>query len=119
MSNREQPAETAASASGLKQMEERRRLLEENLRLKAELAAFRRPFQQAGEASGTGPGRPVRTDFKTLVSAFERELIVDALKAGSGNVAAAARRLGLTERIIHYKIGKLGISPKCYRQKKD
>ena len=117
MSNREPPAE--AVIPSLKQMEEHRRLLEENVRLKAELAAVRRPFQQAGEASGTSPVRPVRADFKTLVSIFERELIVEALKAKSGNVAAAARQLGLSERIIHYKIGKLGISPKWYRQKKD
>ena len=116
MSNREPPAE--AVTPSLKQMEEHRRLLEENIRLKAELAAVRSPFQQAGEASGTSPVRPVRTDFKTLVNSFERELIVEALKAKSGNVAAAARQLGLSERIIHYKIGKLGISPKGYRQKK-
>ena len=117
MSNREQLAETPVS--GPEQQRDRRRLLEENTRLKAELAAFRRESRQTGEASGTAPVHPVRADFKTLVNSFERELIVEALKGESGNVAAAARKLGLSERIIHYKIEKLGITPEWYRAKKD
>ena len=117
MSTREHSADTPVS--GPEQQRDRRRLLEENTRQKAELAAFRRYYRQTGEASGTGPVQHGRADFKTLVNSYERELIVDALKAKSGNVAAAARQLGLTERIIHYKIGKLGISPRWYRQKKD
>ena len=36
-------------------------------------------------------------------------------KANRGNVAASARMLNLTIRILHYKIGKLGITPALYR----
>ncbi|MHB8953616.1 MAG: sigma-54 interaction domain-containing protein [Pirellulaceae bacterium] len=43
------------------------------------------------------------------VELFEKDLIVDALQATRGNVAAAARRLGITPRIIRYKIRKLRI----------
>lgn len=78
------------------------------------------PSLQTGEASGTAVIHPdAKANFKTLVNSFERELIVEALKANAGNVAAAARQLGLSERIIHYKIDKLGITPEWYRSKKD
>ena len=63
-----------------------------------------------------GPTTPIAGDFQTRVEAFEREMIDEALKAHRGNVAAAARALNLTVRIIHYKIRKLGIDPASYRQ---
>ena len=50
-----------------------------------------------------------------LVASFERELIVDALKNNRGNVAAAARMLETTKRILHYKIDKLNIDPSKYK----
>ncbi len=53
--------------------------------------------------------------LKTMVDSYEREIIVDALKKKRGNAAAAARYLQTTQRIINYKIGKLGITPKAYR----
>ena len=52
----------------------------------------------------------------TMVASYERELIVEALKVNRGSVAAAARVLGSTQRILHYKIEKLGITPKNYKQ---
>jgi transcriptional regulator with GAF, ATPase, and Fis domain len=36
-------------------------------------------------------------------------MITDALKRSDGSAAAAARELGITSRIIRYKIRKLGI----------
>jgi Nif-specific regulatory protein len=54
-------------------------------------------------------------DFDTLVSSFERELIVDALKLKNGNVAAAARHLKLTPRILHYKIKQLNVDISQYK----
>ena len=73
-------------------------------------------LQTAEESAG---GRPVlhtgHADFETLVNTYERELIVEALKASRGNVSAAARALNLSNRIIHYKIRKLHITPEWYR----
>ena len=46
---------------------------------------------------------------------YERELIQDALKTTRGNRARAARLLQTTERIIGYKVGKLGINYKRFR----
>ena len=43
------------------------------------------------------------------VDALERDLISDSLKTCKGNAAAAARQLGITPRIIRYKIKKLDI----------
>ena len=54
-------------------------------------------------------------DYESLVSSFEKELIVEALKVKKGNASAAARHLGTTQRIILYKIKKLGIDPGLYR----
>ena len=54
-------------------------------------------------------------DFTTLVNSFERELIIDALKLKNGNVAAAARQLQLTPRILHYKIQQLNIDPSKHK----
>jgi Nif-specific regulatory protein len=43
------------------------------------------------------------------VEALERELIIDALKANKGNRAAAARHLGITERVIGLRVAKYGL----------
>ncbi|MDD3115956.1 MAG: sigma 54-interacting transcriptional regulator [Victivallaceae bacterium] len=55
--------------------------------------------------------------FTTLVDSYERELIVEALKRNNGNMSAAARDLKLSPRVIHYKIGRLGITPEWYSDK--
>jgi Nif-specific regulatory protein len=47
--------------------------------------------------------------LQTQVQLLERDLIVDALKCTSGNMAAAARQLGITPRMIRYKVKNLGI----------
>jgi len=47
--------------------------------------------------------------LKAQVNLLERDLIVDALKCSSGNMASAARQLGITPRMIRYKIRNLGI----------
>ncbi len=52
--------------------------------------------------------------LKELMDSYEREVIIDALKRHRGNVAAAARVLQTTPRIIHYAIKRLGIQPANY-----
>lgn len=68
------------------------------------------PTLQTAEATG----HPVQGDLRRLVQAYERDLIVDALKSSRGNIARAARALGTTQRIMGYKIRTLGIEPKRY-----
>jgi len=43
------------------------------------------------------------------VSALERDMISDALKRSGGNMAAAARELQISSRMIRYKVRNLGI----------
>jgi Nif-specific regulatory protein len=72
------------------------------------------PTLQTSDASDTvGIG-----SLKERVSLFERDTIVDALKRCNGNLAATARDLGSTARIIKYKIKELGIDYRKYHTKK-
>ena len=66
------------------------------------------PTLQTSDASDTiGTG-----SLKEKVNLFEREIIVDALKRCNGNLAATARDLKTTARIIGYKVKDLGIDYK-------
>ena len=72
------------------------------------------PTLQTSDASGTvGTG-----SFKERVDLFERDLIIDALKRCNGNLAAAARDLKTTARIIRYKASELGIDYRRYCSKR-
>jgi Nif-specific regulatory protein len=53
--------------------------------------------------------QPENLDFATRVANFEIELITEALKDSNGNQTKAAERLGVTKRIIQYKIRSYGI----------
>jgi Nif-specific regulatory protein len=68
------------------------------------------PTLQTSDASDTiGTG-----SLKKRVALFERDIIVDALKRCNGNIAATARDLKTTARIIGYKVKDLGIDYKRY-----
>ncbi len=53
--------------------------------------------------------------FQAMVQNYESELICDALKDTGGNQTKAARQLGMTNRIIQYKIKKYNIDYKRFR----
>ena len=55
--------------------------------------------------------------LSSIVEAQERSLIIDTLEVTGGNQTKAAKMLGTTKRIIQYKIAKLGIDPKFFRNK--
>lgn len=74
------------------------------------------PSLQTGQATNTAAiTMEKHTDIAVMVASYEKELIVEALKIKRGNVAAAAKLLNSTQRVIHYKIIKLNIDPKKYR----
>lgn len=58
------------------------------------------PYSRDGEAPA---------DLPTMVDSFERELIVAALKRSPGNMSAASRELGISPRVLHYKMHRLGL----------
>lgn len=69
------------------------------------------PTLQTSDASDTiGDG-----SLEERANLFERDVITDALKRCNGKLAAAARDLKTTPRIIGYKVKELGIDYKRYR----
>jgi Nif-specific regulatory protein len=69
------------------------------------------PSLQTAEASGT----VTRVSLSDAVSAYEKDLIQDALKTTRGNRAKAARLLDATERILNYKVRQYGIDARRFR----
>ena len=63
------------------------------------------PTLQTAEVSGTMP----RLGLAAAVAAYEKDMLLDALKTARGNRARAARLLDSTERIVGYKVEKYGI----------
>jgi Nif-specific regulatory protein len=72
------------------------------------------PTLQTAEASGTRP----RGDLISTVDAFERDMILDALKSARGNRAEAARILGISERLMGLRVVKYEIDPKRFHTKR-
>jgi Nif-specific regulatory protein len=69
------------------------------------------PSLQTAEASGTG----THTSLKEAVAAYEKDLLLDALKTARGNRAKAARLLDTTERILNYKVRNYGIDVRRFK----
>ncbi|GAF94430.1 unnamed protein product, partial [marine sediment metagenome] len=69
------------------------------------------PTLQTAEASGT----VLTGTLQATLDNMERELVLDALKSSRGNMAKAARALGLTERVMGLRVSKHGIQPKRFR----
>jgi len=69
------------------------------------------PSLQTAESSGT----VTRVSMTDAVSAYEKDLIQDALKTTRGNRAKAARLLATTERVFNYKVRKYAIDSARFR----
>lgn len=74
------------------------------------------PDEEVGARDDTGDARqvlpPPGTTLQEAVAAFEREVIVAALRGAGGVQAQAARRLGLSRSNLNYRIHRLGIQVK-------
>jgi len=69
------------------------------------------PTLQTAEATGTVSTRSLRD----VLEAVERDALQDALKSARGNRAKAARLLSTTERIFNYRVRKLGVDWRRFR----
>ncbi len=69
------------------------------------------PTLQTAEVSGTLP----RQSLGEAIAAFEKDLLLDALKIARGNRAKAARLLRTTERIFGYRLKRHGIDATRFR----
>ncbi len=63
------------------------------------------------------PGILDRDTFKLKdrVDAYERDLVVEALRSTRGNQSRAAALRGTSQRIVNYKMRKYGIDPLQFR----
>jgi Nif-specific regulatory protein len=71
------------------------------------------PSLQSAVSTKTEP----TTTLEAALSRLEKELIVEALKISEGNMAAAARQLGITERQMGLRVHHYGINWRIYRNK--
>jgi Nif-specific regulatory protein len=69
------------------------------------------PTLQTAEATGTTNSGTLQETLERI----EREMIVDALKVTRGNMAQAARDLGLTERVMGLRVAKYDIDWRRFR----
>ena len=58
---------------------------------------------------------PLLLSLNDAVTAYEKDLLQDALKTTRGNRVKAATLLNSTERIISYKVKKYGIDCRRFR----
>lgn len=54
-------------------------------------------------------------NFKDVMTTMEREIILEELKRTRGNMAKAARTLGITERMMGLRVAKHEIDPRRFR----
>ena len=58
--------------------------------------------------------------LKTRIRVLEKDMLTDALKSSGGSVAAAARQLGITPRMVRYKLKQLGIEcPRSFKHREE
>jgi Nif-specific regulatory protein len=73
------------------------------------------PSLQTAASSNTAP----TTTLEAALSRLEKEMILEALKMTNGNMAAAARSLGISERQMGLRVHHYGINWRVYRTVKD
>ncbi len=71
------------------------------------------PSLQSAESTDTR----LHSTLPEALDNLERELLLDALKSTKGNMAKAAKLLGITERIMGLRVEKHGIDSRIFRHK--
>lgn len=74
------------------------------------------PNLQGREANGEDKAAGA---FKDIMTGMEREIILEELKKTRGNMAKAARSLGITERVMGLRVVRHEIDPRRFKQKGD
>jgi Nif-specific regulatory protein len=72
------------------------------------------PSLQSAASSNTAPN----TTLEAALSRLEKEMILEALKLADGNMACAARSLGISERQMGLRVHHYGINWRLYRTTK-
>ncbi|HSV55738.1 MAG TPA: helix-turn-helix domain-containing protein, partial [Magnetospirillaceae bacterium] len=69
------------------------------------------PSLQSARSTST----ELTSTLEAALARLEKELIVEALKMTDGNMSAAARDLGITERRMGLRVRRYGINWRLYR----
>jgi Nif-specific regulatory protein len=69
------------------------------------------PTLQSAESTGT----ELHSTLAEALDNLERELVLDVLKSTKGNMAKAARQLGITERIMGLRVQKHGLDARHFK----
>lgn len=72
------------------------------------------PSLQTGESSGNALLPDGHASLDLMLKGYERELLVDALKRSNGIIAAAGRLLGVSPRMMNYKLNAFTIHAEDY-----
>ncbi len=67
----------------------------------------------------TSSGSVTAGSLKHRIELMERDLITDSLKRNAGNVSAVARELGITGRMVRYKLEKMALNPHKFAYKRQ
>jgi DNA-binding NtrC family response regulator len=99
----------------LKNTLERAVLMAEGARVEARDLALPEGFGPGGSPSGLVRLPPSGVDFQQM----EKEMILEALRMNNWVQKDAAKFLGMSRRVIHYKIQKLGIKNEKWRKNRQ
>ena len=67
------------------------------------------PSLQTSLSAGGASAEAPNATLDVMTANYERELIVEAIKRNGGNLSAAGRELGVSPRMMNYRMNKLGI----------
>jgi Nif-specific regulatory protein len=70
------------------------------------------PSLQVQSSSWSAPEDEGLVKIDAMLANYERELVMQAIKASGGNLSEAGRSLGISPRMMNYRMNKLGIKSK-------
>jgi Nif-specific regulatory protein len=70
------------------------------------------PSLQTSLSTGTGKIITDHAPLDVMMCNYEKELITEAIKRNDGNISAAGRELGISPRMMNYRMNKLGLITK-------
>ncbi|MBO7384252.1 MAG: sigma 54-interacting transcriptional regulator [Fibrobacter sp.] len=71
------------------------------------------PSLQTSYSTGaSGEPNSERNTLSVLMDNYEREIFTEAIKRSEGNLSAAGRELGISPRMMNYRMNKLGLNSK-------
>ena len=71
------------------------------------------PSLQAVQGPGSSPVPDGESStLEVMLANYEREILQDAIRKNNGNQSAAGRQLGLSPRMMNYRMNRLGLTKK-------